>query len=136
MEDDKDKPAEPFFSNPFSEPDPVPTGPNEAGDFAAPVPDPEPAPASMSMTKAELLERVHDLEEKLTKAQLLKRVEDLEGGKDADAEDAAVARTTPFDTTTRSATIDGRTLTWTEETEGQVPEEYRAIYARSKAAGG
>lgn len=117
------------FSNPFAEPEPDP----KATDDTPMEPDPEPAPASMSMTKAELLERVQELEAELTKAKLLDRIHDLEdGGTKPDPTPAAA----PMDTATRSATVDGVTMTWTEATEGVVPQAYRDIYAQSKAAGG
>jgi hypothetical protein len=92
----------------------------------------------MSMTKAELLDRLHDLESDLTKAQILDRIRALESGEaDAVAPDAVASQpVAPADTTTRSVTVDGVPYTWTEATEDTVPEEARLVYARARAAGG
>lgn len=90
--------------------------------------------ASMSMTKAELLERVQELEAKLKKAELVERIQELEGDKDAGAA-AAQPVYRPMDTNTRTATINGETKSWTEATADQVPEAYREVWAQSKAAG-
>jgi hypothetical protein len=102
----------------------------EISPFADPEPE-EPVAASMSMTKAELLDRLHEHEDGLTKAELLERIHQFEGG---ESEPSAPA--TPMDTATRSATVDGVMLTWTEATQDTVPQAYRDIYAQSKAAGG
>lgn len=96
----------------------------------------KPKPASMSMTKAELLERVQELEEKLKKAELIERIQELEGEQDdAPAEHDAVPDR-PLSHDTREATIDGNKLTWTEATEHQVPEVYREVWRNSRAMGG
>ncbi len=121
-----DKPADkPAFSmsNPFVEPDPKmeakpdPKPHPERDLMPEPEPD-EPKPASMAMTKAELLEQSQR----------------LESGDVAGMPETTEPRV--MSTETRSATIEGETRTWTEASEDQVPEEYRLVWARSRAAGG
>lgn len=92
--------------------------------------------ASMSMTKAELLDRLHESASGLTKAQILEHIQRVEGadtnpnGPESPQPVAAPARV--YSTETREATINGETKTWTEASEDQVPEEYRRVYARSQ----
>lgn len=101
---------------------------DDAEDSKADDEDEKPA-ASMSMTKAELLDRLHEYLAGLTKAQILDQIKRAEGADDV-ASDAEPARV--YSTETREATINGVTKTWTEASEDQVPEEYRAVYARSQ----
>ncbi len=115
--------------DPFVAPDPEPPAETQAD---------EPAPASMSMTKAELLERLHEHEDGLTKAQILERIKRFEGGDGAegDAPDptpaaAPMAADMPAPETCQ-VTLNGETYTWTKDTEDTVPEEARLIWARSK----
>ena len=125
---DDTKPAEESgfsLTNPFAAPD---DHHEDEPEEAAEAP-----PASMSMTKAELLDRLHEMEAELTKAQILDRIHALEGGHDEDAPEAPAA---PVSTETRSATIDGRTLTWTDATAHQVPDEYVAVERRSRGMAG
>lgn len=97
--------------------------------------DAEKPAASMTMTKAELLDRLHESAAGLTKAQILEHINRVErGDEDGSSEDAALARV--YSTETRTATIDGKSLTWTEATEDTVPASYREVYAQSQAAGG
>ena len=114
-----------FDTNPFAAPDHHDDAPEEA--------DEAPPAASMSMTKAELLDRLHEMEAELTKAQILERIHALEGGHDEGEPEAPAA---PVSTETRTATIDGRTLTWTDATADQVPDEYVAVERRSRGMAG
>lgn len=92
-------------------------------------------PASMAMTKAELLDRLHEHEDGLTKAQIIERIRVFEDG-DSESVDRDDTLARAFDTATRQATVDGQTYTWTEASEDTVPEEARLIWARSQAARG
>lgn len=111
------------FSTPFSHDADPPAEPDE-----------EPQPASMAMTKAELLDRLHERAAEMTKAEILAIIEHLDADDDPASGSAEPGRA--FDPATRVATIEGVTYTWTEASEDTVPEEARLIYARSKAAGG
>lgn len=109
----------------------------EAADADAKAPEDSERKASMSMTKDELLERLGEV---ATKAEILEHIHRIEAGDEADEATVGdtnplAGRTGPFDTATRTATVNGQTYTWTEASEGAVPEEARLVWARSQGAG-
>ena len=122
----------PFFNNPFQAPPPDPDP-----ETLTPADEPDVKPASMAMRKAELLARLHDIEDEQTKAELLERIKELDGTAEAEAPQAAplMASQMPVPEL-RSVTIDGVSYSWTEATEDAVPALAREVWAQSKAAGG
>jgi hypothetical protein len=136
MPDKEDKPAESTsWMAPFTAPDPEPE------------PEPEPA-ASMSMTKAELQERLADLEGALTKAELLERIHYLEAGDDVPLKGELLGPNETLRASTIAAmpgnpvvagdkatvNVNGQIYTWTEGQEEGVPPEALAVWAQHKAA--
>lgn len=139
MHDDKELDAANVGNDPFRpadnmvlDYDPLVDPGVRVGPDEDPSEDDEKPSASMSMTKAELLDRLHESAAGLTKAQILEHINRVERGDEAVEPTPLDAPARVYSTETRTATIDGRAYTWTEATEDTVPEEARAIYARSQ----